>query len=75
MSNTIITARVEGRLIDIKEAFIWKLAFIRSFTVCLRIDEEKAMSPGISGGKQVIKFANRRNRGRVCLFSQTSPRF
>jgi len=28
------------------------------------------MSRGISGGKQVIKFANTSNRGRVCLFSQ-----
>ena len=28
------------------------------------------MSRGISGGKQVIKFANISNRGRVCLFSQ-----
>ena len=28
------------------------------------------MSRGISGGKQVIKFANISNRGRLCLFSQ-----
>ena len=28
------------------------------------------MSRGISGGKQVIKFANTSNRGRVCLSSQ-----
>ena len=28
------------------------------------------MSRGIAGGKQVIKFANASNRGRVCLFSQ-----
>ena len=27
------------------------------------------MSRGISGGKQVTKFANTSNRGRVCLFS------
>ena len=27
------------------------------------------MSLGISGGKQVIKFANTRNRGRFCFFS------
>ena len=26
------------------------------------------MSRGLSGGKQVIKFANTSNRGRVCLF-------
>ena len=30
----------------------------------------KAMSSGLSGGKQVIKFANTSNRGRVFLFSQ-----
>ena len=30
------------------------------------------MSGGISGGKQVIKFANRSNRGRVCLFYQNN---
>ena len=35
-----------------------------------RIDGTKAMSRGISGGKQVIKFANASNRGRLCLFSQ-----
>ena len=35
-----------------------------------RIDGIKAMSRGISGGKQVIKFANTSNRGRVCLFYQ-----
>ena len=34
-----------------------------------RIDGIKAMSRGISGGKQKIKFANARNRGRLCLFS------
>ena len=34
-----------------------------------RIDGRKAMSRGISGGKQKIKFANTRNRGRLCLFS------
>ena len=33
-----------------------------------RVDGSKAMSRGISGGKQVIQFANARNRGRVCLF-------
>ena len=35
-----------------------------------RIDGVKAMSRGHLGGKQVIKFANTSNRGRVCLFSQ-----
>ena len=33
------------------------------------------MSRGISGGKQVIKFTNTSNRGRVCLFYQTRRRF
>ena len=28
------------------------------------------MSRGILGGKQVLKFANTRNRGRVCLSAQ-----
>ena len=28
----------------------------------------KAMSRGISGGKQVLKFADTRNLGRLCLF-------
>ena len=32
-----------------------------------RIDGIKAMSRGISGGKQKIKFANARNRGRLCF--------
>ena len=35
-----------------------------------RIDGIKAMSRGISGGKQVIKFANTSNRGRVCISYQ-----
>ena len=35
-----------------------------------RADGIEAMSRGISGGKQVKKFANRINRGRVCLFFQ-----
>ena len=33
-----------------------------------RIDGLKPMSRGISGGKQVIKFANTSNHCRVCLF-------
>ena len=35
-----------------------------------RMDGIKAMSRGISGGKQVIKFANTSSNCRVCLFSQ-----
>ena len=35
-----------------------------------RIDRIKAMSGGVSGGKQKIKFANARNCGLLCLFSQ-----
>ena len=34
------------------------------------IEGIKAMSRGISGSKQVIKFVNTSNRGRVCLFYQ-----
>ena len=33
-----------------------------------RIDGLKPMSRGISGGKQVVKFANTSNHCRVCLF-------
>ena len=40
-----------------------------------KIDGIKAMSRGISGGKQVIKFVNTSNRGRVCLFYLTRRRF
>ena len=40
------------------------------FCTRFRIDVVKAMSRGISGGKELIKFADTRNRGRVCLFSQ-----
>ena len=32
---------------------------------------KKAMSRGFSGGKQMIKAANARNRGRVCLLYTT----
>ena len=44
----------------------------RGENVCTRfgINGMKAMSRGISGGKQEIKFAKARNRGRLCLFSQ-----
>ena len=31
-----------------------------------RVDGIEAVTRGISGGKQVKKFANRINRGRVC---------
>ena len=36
----------------------------------LRIDGIKEILRGISGGKQVIKFANKSNRGGVCCFFQ-----
>ena len=36
----------------------------------VRIDGIKAMLRGIPRGKQVIKFANTSNRGRVCVFCQ-----
>ena len=35
-----------------------------------RIDGIKAMSSGISGSKQAIKFANTRNSGQVTSYSQ-----
>ena len=39
--------------------------------LCMRFttDGIKVVSHAFSGGKQVIKFANARNSGRVCLFS------
>ena len=40
-----------------------------------RIDGIKAMSRGISGGKQKIKFANLRNRGRLCSFFKRNDDF
>ena len=40
-----------------------------------KIDGIKAMSRGISRGKQVIKFTNTCNRGRVCLFYQKDDDF
>ena len=43
---------------------------IGHFCARFRIDGVKAMSRGLSDGKQVIKFANTSNRGRVFLFSQ-----
>ena len=36
----------------------------------LRIDGILAMSGGVSGGKQWMKFANTSNRVRICLFYQ-----
>ena len=35
----------------------------------LRTDGIKAISPGFSSGKQVIKAANSGNRSRVCLIA------
>ena len=43
---------------------------IRHFCMRFRIDGIKPMSRVLSGGKQVIKFANTSNLSRVCLFSQ-----
>ena len=40
-----------------------------------RIDGIKVILGGISGGKQVITFANTSNRGRVFLFYQARRRF
>ena len=40
----------------------------RHLSTRFRIDGIKAMSRGISGGKQVIKLANTSNYGRACLF-------
>ena len=37
----------------------------------LRTDGIKALSCGFSGGKKVINFSNKRNRGRVCLLLTT----
>ena len=42
---------------------------VRHLCTRSRIDGIKAMSRGISGGKQVIKFANTSNRGRVSFSS------
>ena len=42
----------------------------RHLCTCFRIDVIKAMSRGISGGEQKIKFANLRYRRRLCSFSQ-----
>ena len=42
----------------------------RNLCTRLRTDRIK-MSRGFSGGKQVIKCANARNRGRVCIFQPT----
>ena len=37
-----------------------------------KIDGIKAISRGISGGEQVVKFANTSNRDRVCLLEDVS---
>ena len=42
----------------------------RHLCMRFRIDGMKAMSRGISEGKQKIKFANARNCRRLCLLSQ-----
>ena len=46
----------------------------RQLCTRFRIDGIKAMSRVISGGKQKIKFAKARNRGRLCLFSQNETK-
>ena len=43
-------------------------AIPRYLSTRFRIDGIKAMSLGISGGKQVLKFANTSNRGRLKQF-------
>ena len=40
------------------------------FVVVNRPYSRYPMSRGILGGKQKIKFAHARNRGRLCLFPQ-----
>ena len=52
---------------------IWPIDIIHDthhLCTSFRIDGIKVMSRGILGGKEKIKFANARNRGRVCLFCQ-----
>ena len=44
--------------------------FARTLGSHFRIDGIKALSGGISGGKQGIKLANTGNCGRVCLSYQ-----
>ena len=41
----------------------------------LRTDGAKAKSRSFSGGKQVIKFANTKNRGRVCSIQNNMKNF
>ena len=50
----------------------WRIDLIhdaRHLCTRLRINGIKLMSRGISGGKQVIKFTNTSNSGRVCSFA------
>ena len=53
----------------VSEQGIDLIHYTRHLFTRFRIDGRKAMSRGMSGGKQKIKFANARNRGRLCLFS------
>ena len=56
------------------EFYVSYLAVIDTRHLCTRLRTDgikKAMSRGFSGGKQVIKSANNRNRSRVCLFWKT----
>ena len=55
---------------NVKVARIDLIRDTRHLCTRSRIDGLKPMSRCISGGKQVIKFANTSNRGRVCLFYQ-----
>ena len=50
------------------EGLIFGIYGTRHLCTRSRIDGINAMSRGISRGKQVIKFANESNRGRVWLF-------
>ena len=56
---------------ELKNALIKvrRMTRLSTFTIPTIIDGIKAMSRGISGGKQVIKFSKTSNRGRVYLFS------
>ena len=61
-------ARVKERLNHVQIDLIHDT---RHLCTRLRTDGIKIMSRGFSGGKQTIKFANARNRGRVCLIQRT----
>ena len=55
-----------------KQMSLLTLLPIHTRHLCMRfrIDGIKAMSCGISGSKQVLKFASISNRGKVCFFDQ-----